>query len=125
VAGFAYASRHSDRAAYAWSINTSVYVADGHRRRGVGRRLYDALLAAVTRQGFHVAHAGITLPNPASVGLHEALGFRPVGVYPSVGYKLGAWRDVGWWRRELRPCVGEPGPIRGVAAVIAELDLGG
>src|SRR5689334_20639440 len=75
LAGFAYASRHAERAAYAWSINTSVYVADGHQRRGVGRRLYEALLAAVTRQGFYVAHAGVALPNPASVGLHEALGF--------------------------------------------------
>jgi L-amino acid N-acyltransferase YncA len=121
IVGYAYASRHNDRAAYQWSINVSVYVAAGRQRRGVGRRLYDALLTFARRQGFHVAHAGITLPNPASVALHEAMGFRAFAVYPAVGYKDGAWRDVGWWRLELSPCTGEPAPPRGVAEVAAEL----
>ena len=123
VAGYAYAGRHRARPAYQWSIDTSVYVGARHHRTGVGRALYDALLGFVRRQGFHVAHAGVTLPNPASVGLHEAVGFEPVGVYRAVGYKRGVWHDVGWWRLELRPCVGEPAPPRALAEVAAELGL--
>jgi L-amino acid N-acyltransferase YncA len=102
VDGYAYASRHRERAAYRWCVDVSVYVRHGCRRGGVGRALYGSLLALLRAQGFHAAHAGITLPNAASVGLHEALGFRPVGVYPRVGFKLGAWHDVGWWQLELR-----------------------
>jgi phosphinothricin acetyltransferase len=106
--GYAYGSQHRERAAYRWSVDVSVYVRDGVRRAGVGRALYRSLLALLRLQGFHAAHAGITLPNPASVGLHEALGFRPVAVYPKVGFKLGAWYDVGWWQLELRPRVAAP-----------------
>ena len=80
VLGFAYASKHRERAAYQWSVDVSVYVHERAHRRGVGRALYESLFALLRLQGFYSAHAGITLPNPASVGLHEALGFRPVGV---------------------------------------------
>ena len=106
--GYAYASRHRDRAAYQWSIDVSVYVrADAHRR-GIGRALYAALLRIVVAQGFYNAYAGITLPNPASVGLHESFGFRPVGMYRRVGHKLGAWHDVGWWALDLQPRPASP-----------------
>jgi phosphinothricin acetyltransferase len=101
IAGYAYAGRHNVRAAYQWSVDTSVYVGEAHRGAGVGRALYERLLDLLRRQGFYVAHAGITLPNPASVRLHESFGFQPVGVYPAVGWKFGAWRDVGWWQRLL------------------------
>ena len=104
VLGFAYASKHRERAAYQWSVDVSVYIHERARRQGVGRALYTSLFALLRLQGFYTAHAGITLPNPASVGLHEALGFRPVGVYRSVGFKRGAWHDVGWWQLELRQC---------------------
>ena len=104
VLGFAYAARHRERAAYRWSVDVSVYVDQQARRAGVGRGLYVSLLALLARQHFAAAHAGITLPNTASVGLHQALGFVPVGVYRAVGFKLGAWWDVGWWQRRL----GEP-----------------
>jgi phosphinothricin acetyltransferase len=80
----------------------SVYVDERYRRRGIGRDLYAALFKLLRLQGFYAAHAGITLPNPASIGLHESLGFRPVGIYRGVGYKLGAWHDVGWWQLSLR-----------------------
>lgn len=110
VLGYAYGSKHHDRAAYQWSVDVTVYVRDGHRRSGIGRALYTSLFALLTMQGFYAAHAGITLPNAASVGLHESLGFRPVGVYPSVGYKLGAWHDVGWWQLPLRERAGVPAP---------------
>ncbi|WP_437681697.1 arsinothricin resistance N-acetyltransferase ArsN1 family B [Sorangium sp. So ce131] len=112
VVGYAYGARHRDRAAYLWSVDTSVYIDAAHHRTGVGRALYRALLPLLRLQGFYVAHAGVTLPNPASVGLHEALGFEPVGVYRDVGFKQGAWRDVGWWRLALRAPDGAPAPPR-------------
>jgi L-amino acid N-acyltransferase YncA len=115
VLGFAYASKHRERAAYQWSVDVSVYVHERARRRGVGRALYESLFALLRLQGFYSAHAGITLPNPASVGLHEALGFRPVGVYRSVGFKRGAWHDVGWWQLPLRERTGTPEPSRSLA----------
>jgi len=108
IVGYAYASRHKDPPAYLWSVNTSIYVRADSARTGAGRTLYRALLALVRTQGFYSAHAGIVLPNQASVGLHEAVGFRPIGVYPSVGYKAGAWHDVGWWQLALRPRIGTP-----------------
>jgi L-amino acid N-acyltransferase YncA len=110
VIGYAYTSRHRDRAAYQWSVDVAVYIRADHHRRGVGRALYEALFPLLRLQGFYLAHAGITLPNPGSVGLHEALGFRPIGVYPAVGWKLGSWRDVGWWQLPLgtRPPVPAP-----------------
>jgi L-amino acid N-acyltransferase YncA len=110
VRGYAYASAHRDRAAYRWSVDVSVYTHDRARRQGVGRALYTSLFALLRVQGFYTAHAGITLPNPASVGLHESLGFAPVGVYRSVGFKMGGWHDVGWWQLPLRERKGEPAP---------------
>jgi L-amino acid N-acyltransferase YncA len=101
VLGYVYAGEHSARAAYRWSVNVTAYVAATARGQGVGRRLYDVLMAILKAQGFRSAFAGITLPNEASVGLHEAIGFERLGVYAQVGFKLGAWRDVGWWRLGL------------------------
>src|SRR5881628_2856031 len=72
------------------------------QRRGIGRALYASLFACLMRQGFYNLYAGITLPNPASAGLHEAVGFEPIGIYRSTGYKCGAWHDVGWWQLALR-----------------------
>lgn len=116
VCGYAYASRHHERAAFQWALDSAVYVAASHHRRGIARALYTALFELLRLQGFYSVHAGITLPNPASVALHEALGFRAIGVYPRVGYKLGAWRDVGRWQLELRPRDREPAPPLGPAA---------
>lgn len=119
VLGYAYGSRHRERAAYRWSTDASVYVAAGARRRGVGRALYRSLFALLALQGFRAVHAGIALPNPPSVGLHEALGFLPVGVYRAVGFKAGRWCDVGWWQLELLPRVGPPPEPLDVAAARA------
>lgn len=110
VLGYAYASPHRARAAYQWSVDVSVYVHAQARRSGVGRGLYRSLVALLALQGYYHAYAGITLPNPASVGLHESLGFTPVGVYRAVGYKLGAWHDVGWWQLTIQALVTPPEP---------------
>jgi phosphinothricin acetyltransferase len=119
VLGYAYASRHRERAAYQWSVDVSVYVRTDAHRRGIGRALYAALLRIVTAQGFYRAYGGITLPNPSSVGLHEAMGFQPVGVYRAVGFKHGAWHDVGWWDLVLQPATAAPPPPRPVTEVRA------
>ncbi len=131
VAGYAYASRHRERAAYRWTVDVAVYVAEKHHRRNVGRALYASLLGILREQGFARAYAGITLPNPASVGLHEAVGFAQVGVFRGEGFKLGQWRDVGWWELSLRPLPADPpeprtiGEVRDGAVVVAALAEGG
>jgi phosphinothricin acetyltransferase len=125
LAGYAYATKHRVRAAYQWSVDTSIYVAVGHQRLGVGRGLYASLLAILTAQGYANAYAGIALPNPASVALHEAMGFEPVGVYRSAGYKLGRWWDVGWWQRSLRDREGTPEPPKDLAALEGRVEWEG
>jgi L-amino acid N-acyltransferase YncA len=118
VVGYAYATRHRQRAAYRWAVDCSVYVDPDAQGRGVGRLLYSALLPLLREHGYLRAHAGIALPNPASVALHESMGFTPVGVFARVGYKHGAWHDVGWWQRSLAetgsPPPAEPRPWRPV-----------
>ncbi len=110
VLGYAYAGAHGTREAYRWSVDVSVYVHGEAHRTGMGRALYTSLFAALRLQGFYNAYAGATLPNPGSVGLHEAMGFRRVGVYRGVGYKMGAWHDVVWWHLPLREPVADPNP---------------
>ena len=116
VTGYAYASRHRDRAAYGWSVDTAVYVSPTHRRRGVGRALYTTLFRLLRLQGYFKAYAGITLPNSASSGLHEAVGFRLVGVYRGVGYKHGGWHDVAWYEVALQAERLNPDPPLPVSA---------
>jgi len=103
VVGYAYACRHQERAAYRWAADVSVYVAANRRGEGLGRSLYELLFARLRQQNFQIACAGITLPNDASVRLHEALGFLRVGVSPRIGWKGGGWHDVSWWQLELAP----------------------
>ena len=119
VIGYAYAGKHHARAAYDWSVDVSVYIERSAHRFGIGRGLYTSLLKLLELQGFYNAYAGITLPNAASVALHQALGFQPVGIYRSVGYKLGAWHDVGWWELGLRPHAAAPAPLAAINAVHA------
>jgi phosphinothricin acetyltransferase len=102
VVGYAYGGPFRSRAAYRWSCEVSVYVEHGRRRSGAGRALYEVLLARLAARGYRTALAGMTLPNEASVGLHAALGFEPVGTFRQVGYKHGAWHDVAWAQRMLR-----------------------
>ncbi|HEU4969202.1 arsinothricin resistance N-acetyltransferase ArsN1 family B [Sphingomonas sp.] len=100
--GYAYADRFRDRTAYRWAVETTVYIAAGAQRRGVGRLLYARLLDILRGQGFTQVIAAISLPNDASVKLHELAGFRRAGVYRQVGWKLGRWVDVGLWQAELQ-----------------------
>jgi phosphinothricin acetyltransferase len=110
VLGYAYASRHRDRAAYQWSVEVSAYVHDDAHRRGIGTALYLSLFEILRLLGYRNAFAGITLPNEASVGFHRALGFVPVGTYQAIGWKLGAWHDVLWLQRDLDVHSSDPPP---------------
>jgi L-amino acid N-acyltransferase YncA len=101
VAGYAYGGPYKERAAYRWSCEVSVYLEPGRRRGGAGRALYEALFDRLAARGYRTAVAGMTLPNPASEGLHRALGFEPVGVWRRIGWKHGAWHDVAWVQRAL------------------------
>ena len=103
VLGYAYASRHRERAGYAPSTDVSIYLRDAARGRGIGTALYTALFELLAqRNDLHRAFAGVTLPNDASVALHRKLGFAPVGVYHEAGTKFGRWFDVSWWERPIR-----------------------
>jgi L-amino acid N-acyltransferase YncA len=120
VIGYAYAGPHKERPGYRWSVDISVYVAEDARGQRVGRLLYDELLPILHRQGFVNVYAGVTLPNPASEALHEAIGMRRIGVYERVGFKHGDWHDVAWYGLRLAEPHGtppEPIPLR-------ELDQG-
>lgn len=113
VAGIAYASPWRPRAAYGWTVETTVYLAPGQGGRGLGRALYERLLPLLAAQGYRSAVATIALPNPASVRLHEACGFTAVGVLRDAGFKLGAWHDIGYWQAHLRAddAAPEPRPV--------------
>ena len=115
--GYVYATQFRERAAYRWAVELAIYVAMTEQRRGLGRALYTTLFSILREQGYFKAIAGITLPNPASVGLHESVGFRPAGIFQGVGYKAGKWLDVGWWQLELQPEIDEPREPRPFSAV--------
>jgi len=108
LAGYAYASRHRERTAYQWSVECSVYIHDNYLRQGLARELYLGLIRILEKQGFRNAYAVINLPNDRSVQFHENLGFTYFATYEQVGYKLGKWKNVGWWRKILNAFSNEP-----------------
>jgi L-amino acid N-acyltransferase YncA len=112
VVGYAYASKHRAREAYQWTVEVSVYVDPNFHKRGIARSLYDRLFEELKELGFHLALSGTVLPNRASVGFHEAMGFTPIGIYRNVGFKLGKWHDVGWWQKTILPFDKSPSPLR-------------
>ncbi len=117
VVAYAYAGEHRSRAAFRWAVEVAVYVRQDQHRRGHGRRLYARLLSLLRQQGFYHAYAAIYVPNPASVALHEAVGFQPCARFPKIGFKLGEWRDVGWWHLALQPLPPAPAEPLGPGAV--------
>ena len=123
LAGFAYGGPYRVRAAYRWCTEVTIYLHPDFHRRGIGRAIYTQLLGLLERQGYRLALAAITVPNPGSVGLHRALGFEEVGTYRRVGWKAGAWRDVVWLERPLGPAddgrqPSLPGPPQRLAAPV-------
>ncbi|MGZ3698446.1 MAG: arsinothricin resistance N-acetyltransferase ArsN1 family B [Bdellovibrionota bacterium] len=111
VVGYAYAGTHRARAAYRWSVESSVYVSANHQKKGIGKALYQKLFQMLKDQGVVNVFGGITLPNPASVAIHEAFGFVHIGTFKEIGFKMGKWWDVGWWQLQLqRPA--QPAEIR-------------
>lgn len=113
IVGYAYAHRQMERAAYGWNAELSI----AHLSRGVGKKLYSALMEICALQGIKTVYAGVTLPNEQSEGLHEALGFRRLGVYCNTGFKNGAWHDVAWFEKQISPYDAPPSPVRPIAAV--------
>lgn len=112
VLGYAYASRHRDRTAYQWSVETSVYVHPDGQRQGIARQLYTSLFDLLRRQGYYNACAGITQPNAKSEAFHRSMGFESIGCYANVGFKLGAWHSVEWFQFTLQPH--QPSPTKPV-----------
>jgi phosphinothricin acetyltransferase len=111
VVGYAYASQHRSREAYRWACDVAVYLHPKAQGQGYGSRLYSELLLILKRQGLRAAFGGIALPNPASVALHEKMGFRHLGTYSNVGFKHGGWHDVGWWQLQIGAHDGVPDEI--------------
>ena len=102
IAGYAYASKHAQRAAYRWSADLSVYIDEKYHRRHIAAALYAALYAMLKAQGYYTVYAGVSTPNPKSEAFHLAQGFTVVGVYPNVGYKHGKWCTLTWYGLPLR-----------------------
>lgn len=111
VIGYAYGTPHKTRPAYRWSCEVSVYLEPGRRRTGAGRTLYEELFARLAGRGFRMALAGVSLPNDASLGLHRAMGFEPIGTYRRIGWKHGRWHDCTWLQRELGAGEGPPAEL--------------
>jgi L-amino acid N-acyltransferase YncA len=110
LAGYVYASAHRDRAAYQWSCECSVYTKTDFQGIGIGHQLYKVLFQMLKTLGYRNVYAGITLPNEASARLHEKHGFTHFATYENVGYKLGHWKDVGWWKLQLNNYNPKPSP---------------
>ena len=120
IRGYAYAHRQAERAAYQWNAELSVYLDRDCTGRGVGRRLYSALVDILRLQGIRTVYGCVTLPNEKSEGLHRTMGFHKLGTYHSAGYKCGAWHDVAWFERPIAPYDQDPAPIRSIGEIPAE-----
>lgn len=108
ITGYAYATRHRERTAYQWCTESSIYIHDDFQKAGIGKALYTALFEILKKQGFRNVYAVINLPNEKSVAFHERLGFHYFATYEHVGYKLGKWKNVGWWRLIVNEFGNEP-----------------
>ena len=111
IAGYAYASKHRDRAAYQWSLESSVYVNEGFRQQGIATKLYQTLFQILKYQGCRNLYAGITLPNEKSVNFHQKMGFNKIADYKNIGYKFNRWHTVGWYELQLNDYSDAPAPF--------------
>jgi phosphinothricin acetyltransferase len=102
IIGYAYATKHRERAAYKYSADVSIYIKSEYHGRGIGRKLYSDLFESLKNYKIYTAIAGITLPNEKSLALHKSFGFKEVGVYHNVGYKFGKWLDVIWLEKQIK-----------------------
>jgi phosphinothricin acetyltransferase len=123
VLAYAYGGRFRERAAYDWVAETSIYVHENARRRGIARRLYGGVLGAMRLQGINQAVGVITLPGATSVAMHEAMGFAPAGIWPKAGYKLGQWWDVGVWSLFLSEPETPPVPVISFSELAGSAEL--
>lgn len=122
IVGCAYAHRHMARAAYGWNAELSVYLDGAFLSRGIGGKLYSALIEICSLQGIRTVCAGVTLPNERSERLHESLAFRRIGVYRNTGFKGGAWRDVAWFEKNIAPYSVPPSPVRPIGEVAEDAE---
>ena len=109
--GYAYAHRIAERAAYRWGAELSIYLRPDAVRRGLGKQLYQSLIALLRLQGVRTVYGLVASPNPASEGLHRSLGFHRMGVQRNAGYKNGRWVDFIWFEQSIAPYVHQPGPV--------------
>jgi L-amino acid N-acyltransferase YncA len=117
VKGYAYASKHREREAYRWSVDFGVYVDKDFHQKGIGKMLYQQLKRITAELGYFNAYAGIALPNEKSIRLHETIGFKKIGVYENVGFKLGKWHSVSWWHLQLNEYPNSPSEPRAVNSI--------
>lgn len=110
ITGYAYGAKYRERSAYQWCVETSIYIHDDYQKLGIGKALYESLLEILKIQGYRNIYAVINLPNEKSVKFHESCGFSFFAMYPNVGYKLGQWKNVGWWQINLNEYNLEPPP---------------
>lgn len=110
IAGYSYATRYRERTGYQWCTESSIYIKDEFKGTGMAKALYSALFEILKRQGFRNVYAVINLPNDRSVVFHESCGFSWFATYENVGYKLGQWKNVGWWRLQINDYSDEPDP---------------
>lgn len=123
VIGYAYATEHRNRKAYQWNQEVTVYVHQDYRKKGVARKLYSQLLEMLTAMNYSKAIAVITLPNDASIGFHQSLGFKPIGEMKNIGFKLGAWRSTSWWDLQLNKDEQAPLPLKTLDMILDEFGM--
>jgi len=110
IAGYVYASKHRDREAYQWSCECTIYMNNDFKGKGIGRELYQLLFEILKLQEFRNVYGVITLPNQASVAIHESCGFKHFATYENIGYKFGIWHSVGWWKLQINQYNLQPPP---------------
>jgi L-amino acid N-acyltransferase YncA len=124
IVGYAYASKHRDRTAYQWSVDSAVYLSPAVHRKGIARILYESLFSLLRLQGFFNVYAGISLPNEKSVGFHEAMGFEEIGVYKKTGYKHGSWHNTAWFQLRLTEHLENPPQPKKISEIVKSAAFG-